>query len=218
MIDLILGDCMPYLDALEDAAFDLAVVDPPYGIGVTAMMTGTSLDKERRHGYKAHKKKEWDSAIPRPEYFTALRRVSKNQIIWGGNYFTDNLPPSRCWIVWDKDCKFSCVNPEMAWTSFNRPIQVFRRAHGLDKGFLNVEGGHVHPTQKPVALYDYVLRTFAEKGARILDTHLGGGSIALACHRLGLDLVGIEIDPDYYAAACKRLKDERSQLRMALND
>jgi site-specific DNA-methyltransferase (adenine-specific) len=195
---------MEYMAGLPDKAFDLAIVDPPYGIG----MDGGNV------GYKGANdfaKKDWDKAIPKPEYFFELARVSKNQVIWGGNYFP--LPTSRCFIIWDKGEGFynrTYAECEMAWTSFDKNAKIFKR-DPLAKGDYH---GKIHPTQKPVALYKWLLHNYAKEGDKILDTHLGSGSSAIAAHNMGFDFVGCELDKDYYEAACKRFKEQTAQLTL----
>jgi site-specific DNA-methyltransferase (adenine-specific) len=154
------------------------------------------------------KSKSWDSVVPDDAYFKELFRVSKNQIIWGGNYFP--LPLIRSWIIWDKgiygDCSFA--DCEMGWNSFDR---VARIAQVRYKGFLGADINRIHPTQKPVALYKWLLQNYAKQGDKILDTHLGSGSIAIACHQMGFDLTGSELDKDYFEAMQKRIKEETAQ-------
>lgn len=197
-------DCMQYLATCEDNAFELAIVDPPYGIGV-------NINMGRRRGDKPSNYKKFageDKEIPSKEYFKQLFRVSANQIVWGGNYMTKHLPPSSCWLLWDK--KFSeevtFAQYELAWSSFTTSAKKFDQ-HPTKQN-------RIHPTQKPVKLYEWLLMNYAKEGDRILDTHLGSGSIAIACHNLGYPLVGCELDADYYAAACKRLKQHRAQQRL----
>ena len=193
MINMMHGDCMEYMAGLEDKAFDLAIVDPPYGIGI-------SSNPVRQQ----HEKKKWDNAIPNHEYFSELMRVSKNQIIWGGNYFI--LPASQGFIVWDKKQPedFSLAMAEYAWTSIQSPAKIFRQS-------VLQESGKIHPTQKPVALYKWLLSRYAKPGDRILDTHGGSGSICIACHDLGFDLTWMELDADYYNAARKRYNEHAAQ-------
>ncbi len=189
----ILGDCLEYMKDMKDNEFELAIVDPPYGIGIS--------DNPVR---QAHKKKEWDNTIPPPEYFAELKRVSLNQIIWGGNYF--NLPPTQNYIIWDKKQphEFSLAMCELAWCSIQRPIKMFRYS-------VLQERQKLHPTQKPVALYKWLLTNYAKQGDRILDTHVGSASSLIACHELGFDYVGFEIDEEYYNAAVKRLDTVKAQ-------
>tara|TARA_R110000803_G_scaffold97837_1_gene165944 strand:+ start:51 stop:677 length:627 start_codon:yes stop_codon:yes gene_type:complete len=205
MINLTNEDNMELMARYPDNYFELAIVDPPYGIGASEMTMGSGKNKKYKKG------KKWDNETPDSEYFKELQRVSKNQIIWGGNYFADKLKPSRCYIFWDKgingDCDFA--DGELAWCSFDK---VLRIAPIRYKGFLGADKIRIHPTQKPVKLYEWLLMNYAKEGDKILDTHLGSGSIALACHNLGFDLVGCELDTEYYDAACKRLKRHQAQL------
>ena len=196
---MIHGDNMDLMAELSDKEIELAIVDPPYGIG---------MDGGKR-GKATYKKKEWDESAPSQEYFKELFRVSKNQIIWGGNYF--DLCPSQ-WIIWDKlngDSFFA--DGEMAWTSFSSPMKIFKHAY---IGRYNPEPLKIHPTQKPTALYKWLLSRYAKTGDRILDTHGGSGSICIACHDLGFHLVWIELDKDYYTDAVKRFKTHASQQQL----
>jgi len=197
---------MQYLQTLEDNAFDLAIVDPPYGIGAGSNKFINGTSKTVKDYYRDN---DWDVA-PKKEYFTELQRVSKNQIIWGGNYFVEHLQNFRCFIFWDKTIHGnSYADGEMAWTSFDKVARYYR------KNIAQVTSeGRIHPTQKPVKLYEWLLMNYAKEGDKILDTHLGSGSIAIACHNLGFDLVGCELDQEYFNAACKRLKQHQAQLRM----
>ena len=199
MIEINNVDCMDYLATCEDNAFELAIVDPPYGI---------NINSSGRLGHYGGKGKKWDSNTPKDAYFKELERVGMNRIVWGANYFY--MPPTRGFVVWDKQQPeaVSFASCEYAWTSFDRSAKTFyQRPQGADDH-------RIHPTQKPVKLYEWLLMNYAKEGDRILDTHLGSGSIALACHNLGFDLVGCELDPDYYKAACKRLREHRQQLRL----
>lgn len=194
-------DCMEYMAGLEDKAFDLAIVDPPYGINWMEQIENPNTGKN----WKIYEKKEWDSSVPTKEYFDELFRVSKNQIIWGGNYF--DLPATPCYLAWDKMQEFSGATFELAWTSFKSPAKSFRMSRveayvGQDK---------IHPTQKPVPLYKWLLSRYAKPGDRILDTHGGSGSICIACHDLGYDLTWMELDADYYKAACERYQNHAAQ-------
>jgi site-specific DNA-methyltransferase (adenine-specific) len=200
-------DCMAYMATLPDKAFDLAIVDPPYGIDAANMTMG----KGSANDLGVHKSKDWDKSIPPKEYFIELKRVSKNQIIWGGNYFLDYLGNTRCILAWDKlDYNSDFAAFEMAWTSFNKNAKIFQRARSAQGDSI----GKIHPTQKPVKLYEWILDKYSEKGQKILDTHLGSGSIAIACNNLGFDLVGCELDSDYYKAACDRVNQATAQIRM----
>jgi site-specific DNA-methyltransferase (adenine-specific) len=192
-------DCMEVMARYPDKYFDLAVVDPPYGIGISS----NSFRQK-------HKKQDWDNVIPSEEYFNELKRVSKNQIIWGGNYF--DLPPSQGFIIWDKKQPedFSSSMCEMAWISFKKPAKIFR------KHVVTAEPNKIHPTQKPVALYDWIFKNYASPNDKILDTHLGSGSSRIAAHKAKLDFVGCELDKEYFDAQEKRFKDFSSQLRFDL--
>jgi site-specific DNA-methyltransferase (adenine-specific) len=205
-LDLRLADCMDMMREFPDKHFDLAIVDPPYGIGVAKRPWGSS----NKGAVTDYGKKAWDSATPTPEYFTEARRVSQKQIIWGGNYFP--LPPSPCWIVWDKDNSGDFADCELAWTSFPTAVRKFRfRWNGMLQENMAQKEKRIHPTQKPVALYSWLLTKYAKPGQRILDTHLGSGSIAIACHNIGCHLVASEIDPDYFRAACERVENATLQ-------
>ena len=215
-------DCMEGMKEYPDDYFDLAIVDPPYG-GVTqgGYMThnkgqriGTGLANQK--GYHAGL---WEQVRPSNEYFKELFRVSKNQIIWGGNYFTEDLSESQCWIVWDKEhpegIKFA--DCELAWTSFNQATRIFRFMwNGMLQGDMKNKENRIHPTQKPVALYKWILSHYAEPGDLILDTHVGSASSLIACEELGFDYVGYEIDKTYYELAKKRLDEFNQQIRMEL--
>jgi len=201
MINLYNKDCMLALKEMKDNQFELAIVDPPYGI---KMHGGTRQ-------YNKYVNKDWDNEIPKKEYFDELQRVSKNQIIWGGNYMTEFLYPSRCWLIWDKTIHGNTfADGEAAWTSFNQNLRIYP---------LNIchnQGKRFHPTQKPIKLYEWLLINYAKEGDKILDTHLGSGSIAIACHNLGFDLEGYELDKEYFEAAKKRLHQHQSQMQLFL--
>jgi site-specific DNA-methyltransferase (adenine-specific) len=189
---------MDMMREFPDGHFELAIVDPPYGIGMAANPVR-----------QAHAPKQWDAAAPGAEYFSELRRVSRNQIVWGANHFIERLPiNSACWIVWDKQQPhdFSLAAAELAWTSFSSPCKKYTCRP--------MEPDRIHPTQKPVALYKWILANYAKPGQRILDTHLGSGSIAIACHYAGMHLTACEIDPDYYGAAIERVNRETLQTDM----
>lgn len=198
-IELINGDCMDYMRALPDKSFDLAIVDPPYGIGDEKLTSGGTWAAKYKKGDCA-----WDVA-PTEEYFSELVRVSKNYIVWGGNYFTHHLQGARCFIVWRKLQMLgmhTMADCELALTSFDRNAKIWDGNNSTDR---------IHPTQKPVKLYQWLLANYAKEGDRILDTHLGSGSSAIASHYAGHDFVGIELDPDYYAAARSRFDLETAQ-------
>src|SRR3990167_457340 len=192
-IELYNKDCMEGMKEYPDKHFNLAIVDPPYGLDIT------NIWGDEKYGYKQYSKKEWDKVIPDKTYFNELQRVSINQIIWGGNYFCNILGNSSCWIVWDKKQReFSLADGELAWTSFNSSLRIFDYPRSLAKVNNDNHGGKIHPTQKPVALYNWCLKNYAKKGDKILDTHLGSGSIAITCYNVVFDLVGFEIDKEYY--------------------
>jgi site-specific DNA-methyltransferase (adenine-specific) len=203
-------DCMAYMATLPDKAFDLAIVDPPYGINILhSGGLGTNCDN-KKHNRKYHERKNWDKEKPSKKYFQELIRVSKNQIIWGANYFVNHLTSSMGWVFWDKGQNLSMSDGELAYTSFNKAL----RRIVINRGQLMVEGGTIHPTQKPIKLYEWLLTNYAEKGNKILDTHLGSGSIAIACNNLGFNLVGCELDEDYYNSACDRINQATAQVRL----
>jgi len=209
MIELKHVDCMEYMKGLEDNAFELAIVDPPYGIG-------ESGGKDRR-GKSKHEKKDWDTGAPRPAYFKELQRVSKNQIIWGANYFPHLLQPSMGWICWDKKLDNSDFSDfELAFTSFSVGAKIFRHSKNGGSRTPAALADFIHPCQKPVKLYKFIMENYAKEGDRILDTHLGSGSSAIAAHYGGFDFVGCELDEDYFKAAQKRFDAETSQMAMEL--
>ena len=214
MINLNLGDCMEAMSKMEDNAYDLAIVDPPYGIDVTNQKQGEGGGVARKIQYT---KKDWDKNAPDKEYFNELRRVSKNQIIWGANHFISKLPiDSSCWVVWDKDNGTTdFADCELAWSSFKTAVRriKWKWAGMLQQDMKNKEK-RIHPTQKPVALYKWLLKNYANEGDKILDTHLGSGSIAIACHDGGFSLDAWEIDKEYHAAAVDRYNTHISQLRL----
>jgi len=200
-------DNMELMSRYEDNYFDLAIVDPPYGIA----RFGNRVELSNRLR-KSAKLNEWDIK-PSPEYLKELFRVSKNLIIWGANNFT--LPESEYFLIWDKHQTVdNFASAEYAWTNCKKPAKVFRYSIHKTMSDRKAEGGKIHPTQKPVKLYEWLLMNYAEKGNKILDTHLGSGSIAIACHNLGYDLTACELDTEYYNAAIKRLKQHQQQLTM----
>ena len=195
-------DCMEYMATCKDNEFDLAIVDPPYGINAGKMTMGSG-----KHNFK--KGKDWDNAVPNKEYFDELFRVSKNQIIWGGNYF--DLPLNNNWIIWDKlNPNLSFSEGEMAWCSVKNNVRIFKRLSTLP----DYDGKKQHPTQKPIKLYEYCLKKYAEKGNKILDTHLGSGSSAIASYNYKFDFVGLELDKEYFDAAVNRFNNHKAQLTM----
>ena len=203
-------DCIEFMKTKPENYYDLAIVDPPYGIGIDGQKE--SKCKNPKHNRKAHEHKGWDNATPTKEYFEELERVSKNQIIWGANYFVEHLTKgTKGWIVWDKGQHgLTMSDCELAYSSFNKPSRVFV----FNRGLIAQKGGSIHPTQKPVELYRYLLNEYAEKGNKILDTHCGSGSIAVACDDLGFDLDATEIDKEYFENSIKRLNQFRTQISM----
>jgi site-specific DNA-methyltransferase (adenine-specific) len=208
MLTITNEDNMLLIARYPDKYFDLAIVDPPYGIeeitGKESSNNRGAINKKRVFGIQSEKFKEWDKS-PSKEYFIELFRISKNQIIWGGNYF--DLPIYRCPIVWDKCQPWDNYSKtELAWSSFNMPSSLFK--------FDNRTGGKIHPTQKPIELYKWLLNKYANTGDKILDTHLGSGSIAIACHDYGFDLTACELDKEYYDKAMQRINNHISQQKI----
>ena len=217
-------DCMEFMKDLPDGYFDLACVDPPYGIGQPKQSNlkgyngreslDVRLQKNRLNGGGGKLKDrvlnksncEWDNEIPNDEYFIELRRVSVNQIIWGGNYFP--LPPTRCIICWDKMQPWENFSQwEMAWTSFDKPAPMFR--------FDNRTGGKIHPTEKPIKLYQWIFKNYLPDGGKVFDSHLGSGSSRIAADKAGnIDFTGTEIDEDYFKASVDRFNKYKSQLTL----
>lgn len=197
-------DCIEHMKTIPDKHYDLAIVDPPYGIDI-------NMNMGRRQGMGVkHKVKKWDNTSPEAEYFTELFRISKNQIIWGGNYFY--LKPCRGFIVWDKltteDLSFSMC--EFAWSSFDMVSKILRLPIQTENN------DRIHPTQKPIKLYKWLLKNYAKEGDKIFDSHGGSGSIMIACDEMGFDLDWCELDKDYFDAAVKRFNDYKKQLKLEL--
>ena len=213
----ITNECnMELMSRYKDNHFDLAIVDPPYGIGFgTFNRTNKASDGTRVKADK-YKNSNWDDGIPNEEYFKELFRVSKNQIIWGGNYFPFIWSyGGKGFIYWHKGNPVpNFADGELAWTSFNKVAKQFDyRYYGNLEGNTSASEKH-HPTQKPVKLYEWLLMNYAKEGDKILDTHLGSGSIAIACHNLGYDLTACELDKEYYNAAMERIEEHKQQLTM----
>lgn len=204
-VRLLQGDCMDLMKDTPDNYYDLAIVDPPYGISVNVNMGRRKGDKNSDYKKFAGE----DKNIPSKNYFIELKRISKNQIIWGGNYMTNHLNPSPCWLMWDKgfseDVTFAQY--ELAWTSFNTSAKKYDFNSAANRN-------RIHPTQKPIKLYEWLLMNYANEGDKILDTHLGSGSSAIAAHKMHFDFTGIELDEEYYQAAVKRFKQTTSQLSL----
>jgi len=200
-INLIHGDSLQALKGYADNHFDVAIVDPPYGLGKRTTDGGSKKNTQTKF-MKDIRRTNWDDAVPTKEYFDELKRVSKNQIIWGGNYF--ELHSYRTFITWDKMTYVPTMSQvELAYTSFDSPARLIKiNSNQLDR---------MHPTQKPTQLYKWLLENYTNEGDLILDTHLGSGSIAIACHYMKRNLIGYEIDKEYYDAACKRFKEQTMQ-------
>lgn len=225
-------DCMELLKATPDKFYDLAIVDPPYGINVIDLVYKgrVGVMTKTKHGFAKKGQfhlSNFDKNRPSIEYFFEIVRVSKNQIIWGGNHFADYLPPSTGWIFWDKvNGTNDFSDGELAWTSFKKGIrQIEYMWNGMLQGRAPPNGrvvqgdkklceNKIHPTQKPVKLYEWLLTNYAKQGDKILDTHLGSGSHAIACNNLGFELTACELDTDYYEASIKRIQQATAQERL----
>jgi site-specific DNA-methyltransferase (adenine-specific) len=215
MIELLNTDCMEYMKGLEDNAFELAIVDPPYGIGESGKTNKSRGKLAIAKDYKSFAGDDLEP--PNKDYFLELKRVSKNQIIWGANHFMQNIAlGSSCWVVWDKlTGESDFADCELAYTSFKTAVRKFQfRWSGMLQGDMKNKEHRIHPTQKPVKLYEWLLSNYAKEGERILDTHLGSGSSAIAAHYGGYDFVGCELDEDYYKAASVRFDRETAQVAM----
>jgi len=190
-------DCMDAMKEFPDNFFDIAVVDPPYGIGIT--------ESGRLKKYNAGKKR-WDDNIPSPEYFKELFRIAKNSIIWGGNYF--DLPPTKCFLIWDKKQPeaVSFASAEYAWTDMDGVAKTFYYSP------MNQSEKRIHPTQKPRELYDWIFAKYTERGMKFLDTHVGSGSSLISAHYAGLESWGFEIDAEFYERASERIKYSTAQM------
>jgi site-specific DNA-methyltransferase (adenine-specific) len=228
-------DCMEGMKEFPDKYFDLAIVDPGYGIGENkGQHKSRNANRiDRRNGkpiiikHKGYPVKEWDNERPSIEYFKELFRVSKNQIVFGGNYFADLFPASSCWIVWDKvNGESDFADCELAWTSFKSAVRQFRfmwsgfcQGKSITEGHIN-QGNkelcerRLHPTQKPIKLYKWLLKNYAKEGDKILDTHLGSQSSRIAAFDGGFDFTGYELDKDYFEAGNKRFAQHKAQLKL----
>ena len=214
-------DCMIGMARYPDKHFDLAIIDPPYGIGESGKTNKTRGKQAVAKDYKSFHGDDLKS--PDVEYFQELMRVSKNQIIWGANHYISKIPyDSSCWIVWDKqNGETDFADCELAWTSFKTAVRKFEfRWQGMLQGNMKAKEIRIHPTQKPIALYKWLLTNYAEEGDKILDTHVGSASSLIACHDLGFDAVGFELDTDYYQLSSERLENHQKQISLFdyLND
>ena len=213
-------DCIEAMKQIPDNYFQLSLVDPPYGIGASndsrfgKFFTVHLNGKKTKYPAKDYKKSEWDNNIPDDLYFSELKRVSKNQIIWGGNYY--NLGKTNCYLVWDKrNGESNNSDCELAWTSFDTAVRMFSyKWNGMLQQDMKNKEDRIHPTQKPVQLYKWLLKNYAKEGDKILDTHLGSGSSRIACYDGGFDFVGCELDKDYFDASVKRFEIFKSQLTL----
>lgn len=192
-------DCLEYMKSIPDNFFSISVADPPYGINASKMTMGSGKNKQ-------WVKKDWDNQVPSDEVFSEIMRVSKNQIIWGGNYFSF-LPPTKSWIVWDKgiygDCSFA--DGELAWTSFDKVLRIAQIRY---KGFLGMDKNRIHPTQKPIKLYQWIFEHYANEGDTVFDPFLGSGSSRIAAYKMGLDFYACELDKEYFDKQQQRFEEE----------
>lgn len=212
MLNITNEDNMQLMARYDNKHFDLAIVDPPYGIGQNAFRAKSRSKLAKTTDWGSF---DWDKEPPPPEYFKELFRVSKNQIIWGANHFIDLMPyRSSCWLVWDKDNgKSNFADCELAWTSFDTAVRLFKyRWNGMLQQNMKYKEKRIHPTQKPVSLYKWILKNYAKPGDLIFDSHLGSGSIAIACEELEYDLVACEIDQQKYNDAMRRIKNHNQLL------
>ena len=211
-------DCMEGMKQFPDKYFELAIVDPPYGINVDENMAKNSCTQYGKAAAPKRKyiSKGWDKKSPPKEYFDELFRVSKNQIIWGANHFIELINKnSSCWIVWDKHINGAFADCELAWTSFTSPVRKFDYTwNGMIQENMKNKEIRIHPTQKPIALYKWLLKNYAKKGDKILDTHVGSASSLIACHQMNFDYIGFEIDKEYFEKAQKRIADEIAQISL----
>ena len=199
-------DNMELMARYPDKYFDLAIVDPPYGLG-TKTTDGGSKKNSQTKFMKDIRRSNWDDSIPNEEYFKELKRVSKEQIIWGGNYMAEHIGNTKCILIWDKMTYIPTMSQfEFAFCSINKHPKLIK----INSNDINRQ----HPTQKPVALYKWILTKYAKQGDKILDTHLGSGSIAIACHDYKFDLTACELDTEYYDAAMKRINNHKKQLKL----
>ena len=207
-IKLYNADCMEVMKAFKDKQFDLAIIDPPYGLGMgTVSIPSEKNTNSQQKFYKDLKSKRWDDNTPNKEYFDELKRVSKNQIVWGGNYMAEHLGNTKCIIIWDKMTYIPTMSQfEFAFCSFNKHPKMVK----INSTDIN----RMHPTQKPIKLYGWLLQNYAKEGDTILDTHFGSLSIGIACHDMKFDLTAIELDKDYYEQAKQRLINHQRQLTL----
>lgn len=205
---LLNADCMEVMKHIHDGEFELACVDPPYGIKACKMSKGRGGKRTGNYG-RNYKQGYWDDEPPPKAYFDELFRVSKDQIIWGANYYPQHLTGSPGWILWDKGQRLDQADGELAFSSIKKPLRIWTQNR-----VILLQEGTIHPCQKPVKLYQWLLENYAKPGQRILDTHLGSGSSAIAAYYYGVDFVGCELDKDYFEAAKKRFEQQTAQIAM----
>jgi len=217
MLNIYNMDCLKAMQDMKDNQYDLAIVDPPYGLKEDGKKNHS---RSKLASTTKFKPKKWDRRPPNIDYFIQLKRISKKCIIWGANHFINNIPNnnSSCWLVWNKqNGKTDFADCELAYTNFKTSVRMFSfRWQGMLQGNMKNKEKRIHPTQKPVQLYKWILQNYAKEGDTILDTHLGSGSIAVACHDMGFSLDGYELDTDYFNSACKRLKEHQRQLKLPI--
>lgn len=199
-------DCLEYMRECKDNEFDLAIVDPPYGLNIDGQKK--SICNNPKHNRKEHIFKGWDNKTPDKKYFDELFRVSKNQIIFGGNYFVKYLDVHKGWVIWDKGQRgLTMSDCELIYTTFDKPTRIYKE----NRNFLNIEKS-IHPTQKPIKLYKWLLENYSKPYDKIFDSHVGSGSSRIACYELGYDFVGCELDKDYWEAQEKRFELEKNRI------
>ncbi len=204
-----LGDCLDVMRLIPDKSIDLVLIDPPYGINYGGQLKGKGDGNggADKNGWKSYDCPDWDRERPKKEIFDEILRISKNQIIWGGNYFSDYLPSSQCWFVWNKGQRdFSLADGELAYTSFNKALRIFDYSRSKA-----LQDGKIHPTQKPVALFKWCLDLCSKENDLILDCFSGSGTTAIACHDMKRNFICIEKDEDYYKKSCERLENFKKQ-------
>lgn len=216
MNSIICGDCLDVMRQLPDKCIDLVLTDPPYGIGLgkkTCLYDGKKYGSAKTNRTK-YETTDWDNKIPAKEIFNEILRVSKNQIIFGGNYFVEYLYNSNCWIVWDKlNGNNDFADCELAWTSFKSAVRKYEFLwNGMLQQNMKNKEKRIHPAQKPVDLFGMILRDYTNENDLILDCFSGSGTTAIACHKLNRRFICIEKDPDYWATSVKRLEDAQRQL------
>lgn len=199
-------NCLEFMKTIHNKFFQLVCADPPYGIDWMNQIQNPNI----KANWNVFDNKQWDKQKPNNDFFKELFRVSINQIIWGGNYFTDNTFPSPCWVIWDKMQEFNGAVFEMAWTSFESPAKAFRMSRV--EAYTNQE--KIHPTQKPVDLYKWLLKNYAKEGDKIFDPMMGSQSSRIAAYDMGFDFYGCELDADYFRDGCKRFEQYKAQLKL----